>query len=180
MYKINNSNFEIDNATVAAVVTNDRKFKWAIDLYAIESEFEKEKVAPKFSFIDLEEADEFKFNESFNWKSASAYDKIEERWIGDFYIFDAHYFECEVNMIRLSEIEFMLTVKGKVNLNPQTYPTTWFVPFEIKQKANFNGVISELEDEKESRIIASKFIATDNLIWKDKLIEENLSENWLV
>lgn len=84
MYQINNSNFVIDNAAIIAVVTSDRKLKWAIDLYAYESELEGQNVIPKFSFTDLEETNDFTYNKNFLWKSTSAYDTLEEKWIGVF------------------------------------------------------------------------------------------------
>ncbi len=85
-----------------------------------------------------------------------------------------------MKIIRLSNVEFDINIQGTVNLNPETYPTKSLVPFKIKQTAKFNGVVSELEDEKESRNIASQFINVDNLIWKDKLIDNSLSDNWLI
>ncbi len=167
-YTIGEVEFGVESLGLIGVITTEIEFCWAIDLYAKEGVIDEINVSPKFSFNELEPAPKFKYNKSFTWSSTSAYNEEKGSWKGDFYILDAHYFEVKVELVKLSDNEFEVIVKGKVNLNFETAPTTNFVDFEINQRVLFNGVLIELEDKKVALETASKIIDIKSFSIEDK------------
>jgi hypothetical protein len=176
-YQIDKSNFKIDTKGLIGVINSAKQFCWAIDLYALDGEIDENIVSPKFSFTELEPSEKFKFDKKFIWTKTSAYNEKTGTWKGDFYIFDAHYFECNIEFIKLNDNKFNVKITGEVNINPETYPTTHFVPFEIQQEVDFNGVLVEIENEQEAFDIASNFIETSAMKWKGKTNDQE--NNWL-
>lgn len=136
-------------------------------------------MAPKFSFTLLEQASDYKFNESFSWKNTSPYNKETDDWVGSFYIHDAHYFEADVEVLRIDNKNYRVSIKGKVNLNWETAPTQDFRDFTIQKIIPFNGIICETDDEKKAFEITQKFIDTEGMKWLPKEETSSGRNNWL-
>lgn len=179
IYTIDSVEFEFETIGIIGVINENEEFCWAMDLYAKPNNFQDNQVAPKFSFTQLEETKDFVFNNSFKWKEVSAYNDIIDDWIASFYIYDSHFFKADVEISIEDKKNFFVSIKGKVNLNWETAPTTDFRTFEIRKIIPFNGIICELEDKKKAFEIAQKFINTEGLKWLPKEETSSGENNWL-
>lgn len=179
LYIINGSHFEIETSGIVGIINSELKFCWAIDLYAKEGNIENHIVTPKFSFTELEPAQDFVFDKSFIWNKTTAYNTETDNWKGDFYIFDAHYFEVRVEFIKLSKTEFQVIVDGYVNQNPETYSSVNFVPFKIKQNIPFNGILVEIDNREKAYSIARKYLEVSEMNWFEKNENKQIYNNWI-
>jgi len=179
-YKIDSVEFEFETFGIIGIITEDQEFCWAMDLYAKPNTFEENNVSPKFSFTQLESAPDFNFNESFRWKGVSAYnDKIDD-WVASFYIFDSHYFIADVDLKKIDNRNFLVSIEGKVNLNWETAPTKDFRNFKIQKIIPFNGILSEIDDEKEAFKITAKYLDVEGMKWVPKEETSTGENGWLV
>lgn len=180
LYKVDTTEFAFETSGIIGIVTEDEQFCWALDLYAKENKLDESSVTPKFSFTELGVCTHYTYNSSFTWSNISAYDKAKDDWIGSFYIFDAHYFEADVVLNRKNNEAFIVSVKGKVNLNWETAPSTDFRSFEITNTVPFNGILSEIDDSDKALIISSKFIDISSMKWVPRAKTKSKEHNWIV
>lgn len=179
IYKIDSTEFEFETIGIIGVVTEDQEFCWAMDLYAKSNDFQGNNVSPKFSFTQLQQTKDYKYNESFSWKGISAYDNNIDDWIASFYIYDSHYFIADIEIEKIDKENFLVSIKGKVNLNWETAPTKDFRNFKILKIIPFNGIISELDDERIAFKITEKYIDTKGFKWIPKEQTSSGENNWL-
>lgn len=180
LYRIDKVDFTIETAGLIGIITEEEKFCWAMDLYAAKNELEGNAVTPKFSFTELEETTKFVFDRSFEWEKATAYSEEKDDWIGSFYIFDGHFFEAELSLEKREDRQFIVNVKGRVNLNWETAPTTDFKDFQIVHLMPFGGILSEIDDKEKAIAIASKFLNTQDMKWMPRDEENGQEDNWLI
>lgn len=178
-YLIDSAEFEFETFGIVGVITEDEKFCWALDLYAHENQFQGNSVSPKFSFTLLEESKDYKFNESFKWKEITAYNYDIEDWIASFYIYDSHDFVANIDIKKLNNENFFVSIEGSVNINWETAPTKHFVNFKISKTAPFNGIICEIENKDKAFEIAGKFLNIEELQWLPKEETSSGENNWL-
>jgi len=145
-FRIDSTEFEFETIGIIGIITEDENFCWAMDLYAKSGEFQGQTVSPKFSFTLLEEAKHYDHNESYKWKDVSAYNDRIDDWIASFYIYDAHFFTADVEIRKMDNENFFVSIEGKVNLNWETAPTKDFRDFLIKKIIPFNGIICEIDN----------------------------------
>jgi|NorSeaMetagenome_1021524.scaffolds.fasta_scaffold26336_3 hypothetical protein len=179
-FKIENSNFSINTNALIGVINHIGEFCWAMDIYTNEGNFQANNCAPKFSFTDLEPAQQFKKDKEFIWQNTSAYNKTTESWVGSLYVFDSQFFKCSINLKKLSSSEFTTKINGEVNINWENEEGENFVPFSISTQLKFNGILSEIDNKEEALKIASNYLETKDLVWKPKNIDEGKYDNWLV
>ena len=177
-YIIDGHSFEVETKGIIGLITEDAKFKWAMDIYAAEGEYDGQRTNPKFSFAQLAATENFKFDQEFIWEKATAYDNEIDDWVGDFLIFDAQYFECRVQMKRVGAQAFLVSIKGKVNMNWETAPEQHFVDFEIIQTLPFNGILCEIDDAPKTKELAEKYLSFENLEWNSESDHEDWSNSW--
>lgn len=180
IFFIDGTEFTFESFGIIGVITENQEFCWAMDLYANASSLEGNQVSPKFSFTQLEQTMNFKRDHSFSWEEVSAYNEEIEDWVGSFYIYDAHYFTAKVSLEKIDRDHFLVHIEGKVNLNWETAPTTNFKSFTIQKTTPFNGILSEIDDEKKSRQICQKYLDQSDLKWLPKEETNSGESNWLV
>lgn len=150
-----------------------------MDLYAKQNKIEGNTVAPKFSFTQLEQATDYEYNKSFKWKEVSAYnDKIDD-WIASFYVYDAHYFIADVEVMIVEREQFEVSIEGRVNLNWETAPTTDYRTFKIQNTIPFNGIICEIDDKEKAFEITKNYLDLEGLKWLPKEETSSGQNNWL-
>lgn len=180
IYKIDKTNFEFETLGIIGIINEEQEFCWAMDLYAKPNkDDEGNTIAPKFSFTQLEQATDYKYNESFRWKEMPAYSEKLDDWIASFYIYDNHFFTADVEVIRKDRENYEVSIEGKVNLNWETAPTTDYRPFKIQTTVPFNGIICEIEDEKKAFEITKNYIDTEGLEWLPREKTSSGQNNWL-
>jgi len=179
IYTIGSTDFEFEIAGIIGIITEDQKFCWAMDLYAKSRHFQGNPVSPKFSFIQLEPAHDFQHNASFSWKEVPAYNDEIDDWIGSFYIYDSHFFVVDIQVKKVSRESFWVSVTGKVNLNWATEPAEHFEYFTIAHTIPFNGILSEIDDEKKARKITRMYLDPTDLIWVPKEESSSGENHWL-
>jgi len=177
-YIINGHSFEVETKGIIGLVTEEGEFKWAMDIYAAEGEYDGQRINPKFSFTQLAATENFKFDKEFIWEKATAYDKEIDDWVGDFLIFDASYFECSLQIKRVGGQEFYIAMKGKVNMAWETAPEQHFVDFEIVQTVPFNGILCEIDDAEKTKEVVGKYLSIENLTWNSIRDNTDWSNSW--
>ncbi|MDQ2178081.1 hypothetical protein [Marinifilum sp. D714] len=176
---VKGNKFEIETSGLVGIINKEKKFCWAIDVYAKQGQVDKHSVSPKFSFIELEPSTDFEYDKFFIWDKTTAYNSKTENWKGDFYIFDAHYFEASLKFTKQTKNEFNVEIKGKVNLNPETYPTTNFEEFSINQLIPFNGILVEIDDKECAFEIAKNVLDISEMKWIKKDQDKQMNDNWI-
>lgn len=178
-FKIENSSFTINNKALIAVINTKGEFCWAMDIYTSEGNYLDDSCSPMFSFTELEPADEFKLNKEFIWNNTSAYNKTIEDWVGSFTIHNSQFFKCSISLLKKSNSEFFIKIKGEVNTNWESEEGENLVPFSITTPLEFNGILCEIDDRDEALKIAAKYLDSNNLKWTKKDEDIQQFDNWL-
>jgi hypothetical protein len=167
MYRIGNEQFEISEAGIVGRLLPDEGLVWALDVYAQGRDTDEfTYVEPKLSFTALPHPDSADRElQHLHFPHAVAYDDKTDEWIGDFYIYDGHFFRSELDLRRVSPTRFKIHWKGEVDTSPEQIPAEHFVPFEIEQEIVFPGILCEWTDEKTSRRILEPICETADLFW---------------
>ncbi len=168
MYKIQNDEFELDSSGIVGILDDEEELFWAIDVYG-KGRFigEDNFIEPKLSFTRLPHphGTDRSLNK-IHFPIAEAYDKVIDDWIGDFYIYDGHFFRSEISLTRLSISKFNIHWKGEVDISYETLPGgEEFIPFEINLDIPFNGILCAYTNEKESRELLEDICDVSEFYW---------------
>ena len=170
MYRIQDEEFEFDSGGIAGRLDEQRGLLWAIDVYAKRKETKAFGwVQPQLSFTQLPHPPGADYSlKQLHFPEARAYDEVAGIWIGDFYIFDGHFFRSGVRLERTSPSQFHIHWKGEVNITPEAFPGEAFVPFEIALEIPFHGILCESTDEKTSRRLLERVCDVSSLTWIER------------
>ncbi|MCG8529928.1 MAG: hypothetical protein MI749_04610 [Desulfovibrionales bacterium] len=167
MFKIDGHEYQIETTGVVGILDDEDGLFWAIDIYG-KGQFidEDNYIEPKLSFIKLPHAESTDRSlAQIHFKNAEAYDENIDDWIGDFYIYDAHFFKSEITLTRVSKSNFHISWKGEVDISYETSTNPQFIPFEIDLEIPFYGILCRYTDENDSKELLQDICDVSEFVW---------------